>query len=80
MNYTEIYNKAEAYAEQDKTPTYEFCNNTLIDAYVEGAQAVSKSTHDYIDKLMSESFDGWSDDEIRGYKTALISIRESINI
>lgn len=32
----------------------------------------------YIDKLLSQSFDYWTDEEVNGYKTALISIREFI--
>jgi hypothetical protein len=32
----------------------------------------------YIDKLKSESFDGWTEDEIKGYLTACESIKMKI--
>lgn len=30
----------------------------------------------YINKLLSESFEGWTEEEIKGYKTAMISVLE----
>jgi hypothetical protein len=32
----------------------------------------------YIDKLKSESFEGWTDDEIKGYLTACESIKQKV--
>ena len=32
----------------------------------------------YIDKLKSESFEGWTEDEIKGYLTACESIKQKI--
>jgi hypothetical protein len=32
----------------------------------------------YIDKLKSESFEGWTEDEIKGYLTACESIKQKV--
>lgn len=33
----------------------------------------------YINTLKSESFEGWAEDEIRGYLTACESIKQKVN-
>jgi len=38
----------------------------------------SKEVLDYIKLLESQSFDGWSEDDEKGYRTACISITEKI--
>lgn len=45
----------------------------MVDPYI-NSEVILK----YIDKLLNESFEGWSKDEIKGYKTALISIEKFI--
>ena len=37
-----------------------------------------KEVLDYIERLETESFDGWTYDQIQGYMTALISVKEFI--
>ena len=34
---------------------------------------------DYINKLTSESFEGWTEDEIKGYLTACESIKQKVS-
>lgn len=37
-----------------------------------------EKTIEYITLLLSQSFEGWTEEEINGYKTALISVLEYI--
>lgn len=45
--------------------------------YINKALTIAKEDQDtYIQLLEEQSFEGWNSDEIKGYKTALTSIKE----
>lgn len=51
---------------------------TRIDILEEKVQLFETEMVKYVDSLYNGDFTGWSEDSIKGYKTAMISIKEKI--
>jgi hypothetical protein len=49
------------------------------DSFSDGGNWVKQAITQYITQLETSSFEGWSEDEEMGYRTACISIKEKLN-